>query len=145
METVEENAEHVEMENTADSSGTSQNDSNTGLTTSVPSGTSSVVGTNMDASEMAQGTESAALITGTDNEDTLLQQTEQGLTNAGFQTETGLVPSEEEVIDVNSEEQLTDVVVIPGDSKTGDNAQSELTSEDSSLIQEAVKLGKHCC
>ena len=144
METLREDKEQTEMENIAVTP-TDSSEVRTNLADTL-----TVAETKLDTSELPEGTENVALVSDTEKKENLLQQTEQGVTNADFQTDTKttpgtvMVPSGEEVIHMDTEEPLTDVVVIGGDSKSEDstNVQSELTSEDSSLIQEAAQLGK---
>jgi hypothetical protein len=139
MEPLREDAEHSEIPMQSLKAGASLADTSTTTTNTPGDNMSTVVETNMDttASELPEGTVSS--LPDIENQEGLSQQTEQGVSNAGFQTDTETTPED-------TEEPLTDVVVIAGDNKsqhsTNVPSESELTSEDSALIQEATQLGK---
>ncbi|CAB3994118.1 partial [Paramuricea clavata] len=137
MEPLREDSELTEIPMQSLEAGASLADTSTTMTNTPGDNTSTVVETNMDTttSELPEGTMSS--LTDIENQEGLQQQTEQGVSNAGFQTDTETTPED-------TEEPLTDVVVIAGDNKsqhsTNVPSESELTSEDSALIQEATQL-----
>ena len=141
MEPLREDTEHeltTIKTNQDDNSGTSTNDGNTEMTT--PMTETPITDDINTPSEISQPNVSALQ----ESEESLTQETPQGLTNAGFQedvettVETVSIPPGKDGIPVETEEPLTDVIVVTEDSK----AETQVTAEDSAIIQEAVQLGK---
>ena len=105
--------------------------------------TSAIVDTNIDGTSFELPEASVSLLSNMETQEGLEQQTEAGVSNAGFLTDTESATgttvdqSGQDAIGVDAEEPLTNVVVATGDIKP----DSELTGEDSTLVQEATLLG----
>lgn len=99
---------------------------------------------------LSEGKEEKAVVQVAGNQENLAQILDNGLSNEGFEADSETSPGinlvTSEVTHGDVEEQLTDVVVIAGNSKprADENALSDphLSRDDAALIQEAALLGK---
>ena len=118
-------------------------------TSSIDSNTSTIADSNMGGAPLDLAEASVSLLSNTEAEESPAQPSEPGVSNAGFLTDaestTGTVIADQlgqDAINVDTE----GVVVATADSETQDSAgvlpHSELTAEDSALVQEAALLGK---
>lgn len=143
MESLREDAETGQSTTPVDN-----NTAAVSATSGIDRNTSTIADSNMDGAPLDLPEASVSLLSNTKTEESPAQPTEPGVSNAGFLTDaestTGTViadQSGQDAVNVDTES----VVVATADSKTQDSASvlpdSELTVEDSALVQEAALLG----